>query len=158
MVAAALALFATTFVNAGPQELAARADAVVRGTVLSREARWSGDRQRIFTVVKVRVLERLKGAAGEAEVEVAVPGGSAGGYTQAVEGAPAFTDGEEVVLFLHRQGARLYGVERLALGKYSVVGDVASRSAGGARVVGERALDVLPLAELKRSVLRGAAR
>jgi hypothetical protein len=161
MGALAFALFATTLVDASPEELAARADAVVRGTVESVEARRRPGSKRVFTYVRVRVTERLKG--GEDAALVRVPGGSADGYTQAVAGAPDFTEGEEVLLFLRKRRGGQYEVERLALGKYALRAGVAARSAGGARVAAPggkalRALDVLPLEDLLVRIRRGAKR
>lgn len=105
------------------EDLTRKSDVVVRGTVLAQDARWSPDRHLIYTFVRVRVDETLKGAA-DAEVMVQRPGGTLGDITQRVHGAPEFADGEQVVLFLARLPSRtpMYVVEGMAQGKLKVEG------------------------------------
>src|SRR5687767_3412993 len=97
---------AAVVLNLSDEELVARSDAVVHGTVLETRAERSADGAQIFTRVVVRVDEALKGKPG-GTVTLTVPGGELDGIGQAVPGAPKFQVGEEVVLALHkRKGPR----------------------------------------------------
>ncbi len=141
------------------EDLARGSDAVVRGRVDRREARWSGDGMRIVTDVEVAVSGVWKGDA-PGRVVVTVPGGVADGLAQRVDAAPAFADREEVVLFLVRRG-EVWHVNGLALGKFRVQGAEAGPDLRELRVerralaAGERAIEAMPVAELERRV-RGA--
>jgi len=83
------------------EELATRAEAVVRGRVVSSTARRDAASGRIFTYTEVEVTEAVKGAPGK-KVTVRQPGGEVGGIGQSVAGAARFAPGEEVVLFLEK--------------------------------------------------------
>jgi hypothetical protein len=58
-----------------------------------------GDRRTIDSVVTVAVDEAIKGEPGST-VFVRVPGGEVGRYRRFMVGAPSFTPGEDIVLFL----------------------------------------------------------
>jgi hypothetical protein len=112
---------ATVLRAAEVEELARRAEHIVRGTVLSSTAAWTPDGKQIHTVTRISVARALKGR-GPAVVEVRTPGGSVGDLAQKVIGAPEFAPGEEVIVFLHRHGSSSrYGVEGFSLGKFTVV-------------------------------------
>jgi hypothetical protein len=100
-------------------ELSRRADAVIRGTVLRSESRWSGDRRRIFTEVEIQVAETLKGSARKT-VLVRQPGGVVGNIGQRVDGVASFKQGEEVVVFLARRPDDSFAVAGMAQGKFRV--------------------------------------
>ncbi len=124
--AAALAFFvapgqarATSMLYQDLSALTQSSDAVVHGTVKKTESRWSGDHQRIVTEVSIDVSEFIKGR-GAKTVVVLQPGGEVGGIGQKISGLASFAEGEEVVLFLERQGAQKYRVAGMAQGKYRV--------------------------------------
>jgi hypothetical protein len=124
--AAALAFFvargqatATSLLYQDVPALTQSSDAVVQGTVKKTESRWSGDHKRIVTEVSIEVSEFLKGK-GSKTVMVLQPGGEVGGIGQRVSGLASFAEGEEVLLFLERQGAEKYRVSGMAQGKYRV--------------------------------------
>jgi hypothetical protein len=122
---AALALLAcapalaTTALFADLPELAARAELVIRGKVMSSESRWTDDGRRIVTDVQVEVAEVLKGAP-RARLTVRQPGGQVGTLGQRVDGVAAFTVGEEVVLFLERRPDDSFHLAGMAQGKLRV--------------------------------------
>jgi hypothetical protein len=132
-----LASGATTLAKLDLPALARASDVVVRARVEGISARWSGDRRRILTEVRVRVLERMAGDCGEA-LRLVQPGGVVGDIGQKVDGVPAFTPGEEAVLFLERQGP-VYALVGLSQGKWSVErlpsGALVRPVEAGARVV-----------------------
>ncbi len=131
--ALALPVFATTIARATMDELIEKSTAIVRGKVLRVYGVRNGGL--VSTHVRVGVIERLKGPES-AEVEVVLPGGTAGGVVQKVSGVPQLVEGAEHVLFLWtgRSGqTRLLGLGQgvLDLGK----------GAGGEAMVTRQAID-----------------
>ena len=155
-VAAPAPARATTFVATSVEEAARSADVVVRGRVTSSVGRVTRDGRRVVTEVEIAVDSTWKGAT-DATVRVVVPGGSTGALAMRVDAAPTFEPGEEVVVFLARQGP-VWRVMGLALGKYRVEGTDARPRLEGATVLprelaaGERAVGTMPVAELERRV------
>lgn len=104
---------ATTYAEVyTPRQLAERADAVVRGVVVSTMAEALEDGV-IVTTVYVDVTETIIGRDRH-EVSFRVPGGAVGTSRMTVHGAPVFKEGAEVVVFLSR--GRLVGFGQGAFG------------------------------------------
>ncbi len=101
------------------ESLTAASDAVVHAQVVRRTSAWGHGGGQIFTTVVLRPLETWKGVPA-AEVTVLVPGGSVGDLSQTVHGEAVFAPREEVVVFLHQRAPGVFGVERMALGKFAV--------------------------------------
>lgn len=156
LVAAAGPAAAATFVTTSVEEAARSAEAVVRGRVLAVASRLTPDGRRVVTDVDLAVEASWKGAPGTT-VRLVVPGGSTPTLGLWVDAAPTFTVGEEVVVFLARQGPA-WRVMGHALGKYRVAGAEAAPGLDHAEVLprplraGERAAGRMPLAELERRV------
>lgn len=137
--------------------LARESAAVVRGRVTAAHAERSADGRRIFTTYDVRADAVLRGRTPKA-CRVIVPGGVVGRVAQHVDGAPSLARGEEVVLFLRREGADAFAVTALAQGKFSIDGKIARPDLSRLRFVGtsvrggERPSEEMPLAELERRV------
>lgn len=72
---------------------------IVHGRVVDVRAQMTAGRRSIESVVTVVVIDALKGVATE-QVVFRVPGGQIGRYRRVMVGAPEFTRGDEVVLFL----------------------------------------------------------
>jgi hypothetical protein len=146
---------AATFVAMSVEEVARSSDAVVRGTVVGREPRLTSGGS-IVTEVEIAVASAWKGATA-GTVRVVVPGGSLGWIALSVDAAATFEEGEEVVVFLARNG-RGFSVAGHALGKYAVEGAEAHPALGAARVLpralapGERLVGPMPVSELERRV------
>jgi hypothetical protein len=142
------------------EDLARSSDAVVRGKVASVSSQWSEDQRRIFTYVEVTPASVWRGAApARATVLVLVPGGIVGNIGQRVDGAPGFTKGEEVVVFLSGSEAGTFRVTGLAQGKFSVQGTAARPQLSKVGFVpreglraGERLAEEMDVAELERRV------
>lgn len=151
---------AATFFEASVEEMTRTSDAVVRGRVAGVASRFTRD-GRIVTEVEIDVAGAWKGRP-PAALRLVVPGGTVGGIAQAVDAAPRFEEGEEVVLFVTRRGAA-WLVNGYALGKYRVEGAEARSALGGAKVLpralpaGERAVGTMGVAELEARV-KAAAR
>ena len=115
--AGALTVLPATF-----DELVRESQAVVYGRVVSVEGRWTADRRTIESVVTLAAVEHFKGAATETTT-FRVPGGEAGGRRLIVAGAPAFTPGDAVVVFLRGQVPAMPSPVGLSLGVYRVAPD-----------------------------------
>jgi hypothetical protein len=101
---------------------------IVHGSVIDVRARATGGRGTIETFVTVAVVTPLKGDP-TAAVVFRVPGGQVGRYRRVMVGAPTFTEGEEVVLFLRGHAPSMPMPFGLHQGVYRV-----TRSAGRAMV------------------------
>jgi hypothetical protein len=158
-LATAVPALAALSVPASVEELARGSEAVVRGRVLSFESHPSADGRRISTSVEVEATDVWRGSA-PARVTVVIPGGTVGHLAQRVAGAPRFTVGEEVVVFLGRIGtAQAYRVTGLAQGKFAVEAaratpDLSQTSFVDRRPMqaGERRAESMPVDELERRV------
>jgi hypothetical protein len=75
--------------------------------------------QDIYTYYKLQILEDLR-SAGIRQIEVSVPGGSAGGLRQIFSGAPVLNAGDEYVFFLWTSPSGLTQVIGLSQGLFSV--------------------------------------
>ena len=119
--ALAAVLLATTL--QGPADIEAMtfsADAVVHGRVTGTRSHPGSGGGLVFTEVSIAPIGWWKGAGGLQPISVRVEGGTIGDIGQTVAGAPAFTPGDEVVVFLRRIATGLYDVERMGLGKFLV--------------------------------------
>lgn len=109
---------ATVIAKESIEEMTQASEVIVRGTVLRAEAQWDEAHRSIWTYAEVKIAETLKGTAPMI-VLVRSPGGEVGDVGQLVAGAPRFTVGDDVVLFLFRppDDARSFGIHTLAAGK-----------------------------------------
>jgi len=112
-------LGATVHGPADVASLASASDAVVHAQVVRKTSAWGPGGGQIFTTVVLRPIETWKGEP-ERELSVLVHGGAVGELDQVVQGAAAFRDGEEVVVFLERRAPGVFQVHRMALGKFAV--------------------------------------
>ena len=93
---------------------------IVRGTVLSQQSQWDPSHQYIYTAIKVKVAEAVKGAlAPDHIIEINTLGGTVDDTSLWVEHAAAFDDGQEVLLFLNRRDAA-YEVTAWEQGKVTI--------------------------------------
>ncbi len=101
-------------------EMADKSTEIVLGRV--REIRYQQRGSIIYTVAKVQVSERWKGAPSSL-VEVNVPGGVAGGLRQIFPGSPQFQEGYEYVFFLWTGRSGRTQVIGLSQGLFDLKGD-----------------------------------
>ncbi len=80
------------------EEVVARSQSIVQGTVVRSWADWDEDHTAIWTHYEIDVSASLKGEEGETVV-VSEPGGSVGGRQMHIAGTPKYEIGEEVMLF-----------------------------------------------------------
>ncbi len=93
---------------------------IVRGTVVYCNQTYR--QPVIWTVCEVNVTERFKGAPGQ-RVQVAVPGGTAGGYRQSFEGAPSLSRNTEYLFFLWQGKSGLKQIMGLSQGLLGITRD-----------------------------------
>jgi hypothetical protein len=117
---AAVPAHATVLVPADIGELAHDALAIVRGRVVSADARWTDDRRTIETLVTLEVETYLKGDLGST-VQFLVPGGRLGRYRSIFVGAPEFAPDERVVVFLGAHGPAMPHLVGFSQGVYRIV-------------------------------------
>ena len=123
--AAAASLSATTLVPADFGQMARESELIVRGTVVNVQSQMAGSRQTIESVITLSVAETMKGTAGVQTV-FRVPGGRLGRYRRVMVGAPEFTVGDEVILFLKGRAPAIAMPYGLSQGVYRI-----ARRAGG---------------------------
>jgi hypothetical protein len=108
--------------QASVKELAQASTAILVGKCDKVESFWDENRTRIFTQVKIRAEESLKGNPGS-EVVITVPGGRVGNTLYEVSDMPVFAPGEEVLVFLWRHPTGKNLVTGALQGKLSIVED-----------------------------------
>jgi hypothetical protein len=119
LIIAATSALATSFVVPTDEEMVARANAIVIGTVEGSYVQES--ETTIETVYEIRIERALKGnSLGGQLVRVVSPGGIIGDRGVLVPSAAHFAQGERVLLFLTKQGLRWQPTE-LTLGKFRFV-------------------------------------
>lgn len=120
--------WATVIIPPQFEELAARSDYVVRGRVtdMSSERVVKGTSRKIFTRVKVEVLEVITGTP-PAELVLVCLGGRVGDEELVVDRAPVFNVGEESILFVSRNGRALSPLYAMNYGHYPVRTDAATK-------------------------------
>ena len=161
----AVAAPAATLVQLSLNQMAQQSTAVVRASVVSSSASFTGST--IYTHYKLKVTETWKGTA---PAEVVVPGGVANGYRQSFPGAPLLQPGTEYVLFLWTSKAGITHVMGLTQGLFNLAAPSGGALQATRVLAGETMLDAagrqvqdhglqMGLAELKAAVAQalGAA-
>ncbi len=110
--------------------LVTEARVIVVGRVTGTDAQWTDGRRNIETLVTIDAEQYLKGDMGRS-LTIRVPGGQVGPYLSLMPGAPRFSPGDQVVLFLAGDGPAIPHVLGLGQGVFRVVTSATS----GARTV-----------------------
>ncbi len=116
-LAAALLLPAATLEQLSLDEMTAKSTAIVRARVTGSYAAASGTM--IYTHYRIAVSESWKGPEAT-ELDVVVPGGTAGGQRQSFSGAPSLLPDREYVLFLWTGRRGLTHIIGLSQGVFDV--------------------------------------
>ena len=150
---------ATVVLPADLIELSHDAVAIARGRIVAVEPQWKEGRRGIDTLVTLETETYLKGSLGNV-IQFRVPGGSLGRFSSIVVGAPQFTVGQRVILFLGSRGPTVPYVLGLSQGVYrltqSLQGDwmvtppMIARASDGPIVRGS--LTPSPLGDFERQV------
>ncbi len=110
--------WATTFIAASIDQLAAASGTIVIGQIETIQGHTSGGR--IETVIGVRVEQALRGDPGS-ELTLVQPGGSVGDVRRWIFGAPTFFIGERILLFARRDSSGDWATTFLGMGKFQLV-------------------------------------
>jgi hypothetical protein len=111
---------ATTLVPADLGELSRDADVIARGLVVAVDSRVTDDRRVIETLVTLETDGYVKGDMGRT-LRFLIPGGQVGRYRRVVIGAPNFSVGQRVIVFLGGRAPALPFVLGLSQGVFHVV-------------------------------------
>jgi hypothetical protein len=104
------------------RDLTLKSEMIATGTVRSVSYQKDGN-SNIFTLVTLTVEQVVKGDS-LVEVPIRVAGGTLDGKSVTVEDAPAFTQGEKVIVFLRKQDNITYSVVGGFQGKFTIVNDL----------------------------------
>jgi hypothetical protein len=108
----------TTLERLPLDEMTRKSTAIVRGRVVGTSGALRG--ADIYTIYRIEILESWKSSQKPDAVQVAVPGGVAGGLRQMVAGAPSLHVGEEYVMFLWTSRSGLTQLIGLSQGLFNV--------------------------------------
>lgn len=101
------------------------ADLIVAGRVVDVRAQIADGQRTIESVVTLSVQAAVKGTTGST-VSFRVPNGQLGRYRRVTVGAPEFSEGDQVVVFLRGRGPAIPTLFGLSQGVYRVVGEGAA--------------------------------
>jgi hypothetical protein len=124
------ALHATVVLPIEFRELVTSSAVIVHGRVTDARSAFVDDRRAVDTFVTVTVDEYFKGNLGT-HVTFRVPGGQIGRYKTVFVGAPEFSEGDEIVVFLRTPSGGVPFVTGLSQGAFRVLPDART----GRRVV-----------------------
>ena len=96
---------ATTFEKVTTAELARRAENVAVVKCVSCRAERDRQSGLVFTHVRLRLLEDLKGRSAGSTIELRLVGGEADGVRTVVYGMPVFRAGEECIVLLGKRNS-----------------------------------------------------
>ncbi len=153
--------WATTVFRMDLETLIRESDSIVQGEVERVAAEWDEQKRTIFTYVLLRVHDQLKGNLSSTML-IRQLGGKVGSMRLSIVGMPAFSKGEEVIVFLKRTPEQTYQVVGLGQGKYDITNDFAIADISGIDLVDKRTGQVMegdflsrqPLANFKAQIRR----
>ncbi|MCK6548220.1 hypothetical protein L6R52_20390 [Myxococcota bacterium] len=121
--AASATAHATVMIPLSIEDLAVKSAAVVRARVLSSEAAWDTQKQRIYTTTTLEVLDPIHAKSElPRQITIRTLGGEVGKIGMKVSGTEKFTLNEEVVVFVRRDPVvtTAFQVIGMSQGKYHV--------------------------------------
>jgi hypothetical protein len=145
LLALCAAALATTLPRVSTRDMVRDAHRVVCAECTSCRPRLDPRTGLVFTQVKLRVLETLKGAPEGATLELSILGGEAEGRKTVVSGMPRFAAGRESVLLLKRRKDGAWLVSLAHRGSIPIL-----RDKKGVRHLGTRVSGFKDLAAKKR--------
>ncbi|MGZ5020898.1 MAG: hypothetical protein ACXWAV_10760 [Chthoniobacterales bacterium] len=115
---------ATTVIPPTFDELVARAEIILQGTVTDVQSQWTGEgaERHIVTYVTLKVEEALKGDPG-ASYTVRMLGGTVDGTTMEVTDTPKFKVGDRDILFVEHNGTQFVPLVGIMHGRFRVKAD-----------------------------------
>ena len=107
LLALAIPMSASQFVELPFDQVAREAKYIVRGTVIDTYSAWDNSGEVIYTYATIRVNRYYGETTGPDTLVVRNVGGTVDGYTQQAVGFPEIRRGERAVFFLSEDGADL---------------------------------------------------
>jgi len=128
VLSAAILILATTIAGAvmvkvDTPELVASSTNIVTGKVLAVTSHYTPNHKSIYTTIDIAVQSELAGSTNSSEITIRQNGGVMPDLGLAIEDMPVFSVGEDVLLFLAKNGDGIYGVAEMHQGKYTVAND-----------------------------------
>src|SRR5688500_9456248 len=121
LLAVALPLSASQFIDMPFDQVARESQFIVRGTIGETFSAWDDAHEVIYTYATVRVNRYFGESTGPDTVMIREVGGTVDGYTMEAIGFPAIRSGEDVVLMLGRwEDSTDYRIHAFNQGKYLV--------------------------------------
>lgn len=120
-------------------EMTQKSTAIVRAKVVGSSGVLRG--ADVYTVYQIEIVESWKSGGKSDPVQVAVPGGVAGGLRQMVAGAPSLHVGKEYVMFLWTSRSGLTQLIGLSQGLFDVRRSATGDAAAMRAAAGELMLD-----------------
>jgi len=136
--------FATTAIVPPDDDMIIGARVIVKGRILSIETRFDEQQGRIFTYIKLKVQEVLKGQITERKIVIKELGGQVGDRLSVVYGNPEFALGEQVLMYLDTWKDGSLRTYQMFLGKFSIVKDEKTGREFAVRGTGDEHVVVLP--------------
>ncbi len=124
---AAASARATTAVMLTDEQLVVNSRVILLGEVRSVKSQWDPAQQFISTYVKIRVQKIIKGQLQNEVIVFKQLGGRVGEDATVIFGAPEYSVGQNVLLFLETARDNTLRVSQLFQGKYDVVTDQAGK-------------------------------
>ena len=117
---------ATTMVLLTTEDMALKADDIVRAKVVSMVSKKSADGAKIYTYTTLKPLEWIKnGGEKPDKIVIRQLGGAVDGVTQKIPGDARFTPGEEALVFLRHKSVKkhdgFYFLLGMAQTKFKIV-------------------------------------
>jgi putative Ig domain-containing protein/BACON domain-containing protein/matrixin/Ig-like domain-containing protein/S-layer family protein len=144
LLASSQSISATTAIVPPDDDLIVGARVIVRGKILSIESSFDEQQGRIFTYVKLKVQEVLKGQITERKIVIKELGGRVGDRISVVYGNPEFALGEQVLMYLDTWKDGSLRTYQMFLGKFSIVKDEKTGNEFAVRRTGDEHVEVLP--------------
>ena len=113
-------LESTVVVHKNLEDITKESSLIIKGTVTDILSEWNPEHTLIFSYITVAVNKQYKGKYYKQTVVIRQIGGNIDRYITEVSGAPKFTIGEEVVLFLKPGEGDFYYVNGMFQGKYKI--------------------------------------
>jgi hypothetical protein len=125
---------ATSVLALQDEQLVSLSRVILTGRVTAVTSEWNTDNTQIYTTVRIAVADVLKGEHSGDTYTLRLLGGRVGDTVMEVVGAPSFTAGDDVVLFVDRNAQAVVPLVGMSQGKLTITTDPAT----GARVIDER--------------------
>lgn len=146
-----VSLQGTTLLYKGFDDLVLEADAVIVGTVAAVESMPSPNDE-IYTFVTLDQIEALQGQPEGSEVVLRLFGGAFGEDVIEVQGAPVFTEGDQVLLFLQGNTQEMVPLVGWTQGIFRPCFDPGSNLEVTCDYAGNRVFDITGNTVIKESV------